>query len=383
MTLVVIKFFGQTFVRCVYGEMKKIKKSPGRPRGAKSQYLKVAERLRAKIASSDWKPGFVLPSIRDLASELQVNRTVVGNALNQLKAEGQIQSTSNRTLTISNAHKNASPLANTILEVCNIPLSKMLNSLDTQQLHKGIQIEISQFSSSLLIASAYEYREDIPGPFLSLPLRGAIVVGPCKPVVLRKYEALRLPVVLLDQPGIGLKISSVSVDNETAAFDATNHLIALNHKRIAFQRQILTFHRDVDPDSKERQKGFERAIRAAGLPFKGDMIINRFRDENPNSPGVQALLNRKPTFTAILCADGDGASIVMQAARSRGISVPADLSIAAFTAKGYRPFIGGPKIDFEAMGRKGASLLEPRSKEIRHVRCTATWEQGETVGRPN
>lgn len=362
--------------------MRKTKKSPGRPRGSKSQYLKVAARLRAKIIDSGWEPGSILPSIRSLATEWRVNRTVVSHALNLLKAEGRIRATPNRALAVSDFFKNALSMDNTVLVVSNIPIFKILNSLDASQLLKGIQIGVSRYSSSLLTVSAYEYRQVVPESFMSMPLRGAIVLGPCTPALIRKYERWNLPVVLLDQPGKGFKISSVSVDNENAAAEGINHLLALGHRRIAFQRQIITYHRDIDPDSKERQKGFERAICAAGLSFKSSMMLNRFRDDHPKSPSIQALFRKKPRITAVLCADGGGASLILQAAHIRGLSIPGDLSIAAFTSKGWQPPLGGPKIDFESMGMKAAALLEFRRDTIQHVRCPAVWELGRTIGSP-
>ncbi len=58
------------------------------PRGAKAQYLRVAEALRQAIRDGQLAPGEALPSSRELAARLRVHRQTVMAALAELSAEG-------------------------------------------------------------------------------------------------------------------------------------------------------------------------------------------------------------------------------------------------------------------------------------------------------
>ncbi len=362
--------------------MKKSKHSRGRPKGAKCRYPEVAEQLRVRFQASEWKEGVLLPSIRDLAADLGVNRSVVSHALDLLKEEGRIRQMPNRSFAILDTFENKLSVANLVLVIAGVPHHKVLAAGSGYGLQKGLEKGVSKYSSSLLITGAYPYRDTIPKAFLAMPLRGAFVFGPCKRQVLKMYEALHLPIVLLDQPGEGLKISSVSVDNETAAFEAVNHLLNLGHRRIAFQRRILTFHKDVDPDSKDRQKGFKRAMKAAGWPSSNALVLSFFEDNHPDSPTIQTLFKKRPPFTAVVCSDEGGASNIIQAAQDRGMAIPRDLSVAVFAPKTSRRPLGGPKIDFEGLGLKAASLLEKPGPEIQHLKVQAVWEPRATIGKP-
>ncbi len=57
----------------------------GRP-----MYLQIIEQVRRRIAVGDWKAGDVLPSIRQLAADLQVSVITVKRAYLELEREGLI-----------------------------------------------------------------------------------------------------------------------------------------------------------------------------------------------------------------------------------------------------------------------------------------------------
>jgi GntR family transcriptional regulator len=57
----------------------------GRP-----MYLQIVEQIRRRVAIGDWPPGYALPSIRQLAVELQVSVITVKRAYFDLEREGVI-----------------------------------------------------------------------------------------------------------------------------------------------------------------------------------------------------------------------------------------------------------------------------------------------------
>jgi GntR family transcriptional regulator len=53
-------------------------------------YLQIMEQIRGRIAVGDWKPGQPIPSIRQLAVELQVSVITIKRAYLELEREGVI-----------------------------------------------------------------------------------------------------------------------------------------------------------------------------------------------------------------------------------------------------------------------------------------------------
>jgi DNA-binding LacI/PurR family transcriptional regulator len=137
---------------------------------------------------------------------------------------------------------------------------------------------------------------------------------------------------------------------------------------------------DVDADSKERHQGFVTAMRDAGLDPK-DAVFNSFSRESDVSVGVNALLDARPRFTAVLCVDPTKAELVEKMAKERGLRIPKDLSLVMMQAKvpsGMR--ISGPCVDFMQLGKAAVHLLKQPARPVQRVRIPTEWFEGETIG---
>lgn len=62
------------------------------PRSPIPLYVQIADRLRVAVASGDLGAGMVLPSVRQLASQLRVNPGTVVQAYRELEAAGMVES---------------------------------------------------------------------------------------------------------------------------------------------------------------------------------------------------------------------------------------------------------------------------------------------------
>jgi GntR family transcriptional regulator len=62
-----------------------LSQTDGRP-----MYLQIMEQIRRRIAVGDWKPGHPLPSIRQLAIDLQISVITIKRAYLELEREGVI-----------------------------------------------------------------------------------------------------------------------------------------------------------------------------------------------------------------------------------------------------------------------------------------------------
>jgi LacI family transcriptional regulator len=114
--------------------------------------------------------------------------------------------------------------------------------------------------------------------------------------------------------------AQVAIDNERAAFDVTNHLLELGHRKIGYVQGIpgLT-------TSDARQRGFVSAMTEAGLEVDLQYEGN-FRYESGQSAALHFLARGLPD--AILAANDESAIGVLMALRQAGIGVPNMVSVA-------------------------------------------------------
>ena len=136
---------------------------------------------------------------------------------------------------------------------------------------------------------------------------------------------LNIPTVLI--PGLleNSKFPSVDVDNVDGAFLATQHLISLGHRNIAFLCG--------DKDSKycvERLAGFKKAFRKDGISINEELIIETdfSRLSGYHMTGKLLRVSRPPT--AILCINDATAIGALSALRKNGLSIPGHISLVGF-----------------------------------------------------
>ena len=138
---------------------------------------------------------------------------------------------------------------------------------------------------------------------------------------------LRVPVVTVGTAVQGL--SGVLVDNEEVGRVATRHLLALGHRRIAFFGDDDAGNQDGFTVATDRNRGYELELRAAGIePDPALHQVSGFSIEGGEA-ALHRLFSRSDIAlpTAIFAVSDEVAMGAIYAARSRGLSVPGDLSI--------------------------------------------------------
>jgi len=127
-------------------------------------------------------------------------------------------------------------------------------------------------------------------------------------------------------PGIEAEDTvEIRIDDYQAAYDLTKYLIGQGHKRIGFIKG--------DPNhacSLERERGYVRAMQAAGLPIKNDLVVPGMFSFESGRQAAEALLALDESPSVIFASNDEMAAGVLAIARERGVSVPADLSIVGF-----------------------------------------------------
>ena len=142
---------------------------------------------------------------------------------------------------------------------------------------------------------------------------------------LRMLEQYDVPAVLMGRLE-GLHMPFVDVDNAQAAEKATQHLLELGHKEIAFISNAPPEY----SSSPDRVRGYQTALKKQGLTPNPE--LRRYADFDPESGYEQMkdLLQSKVPFTSAFVAS-DNVSIGAKAAiREAGLRVPEDISLVGF-----------------------------------------------------
>jgi LacI family transcriptional regulator, galactose operon repressor len=117
-----------------------------------------------------------------------------------------------------------------------------------------------------------------------------------------------------------LDCPSVVVDNRAAARDATEHLLALGHRRIAFVEGPAGLH-----TSAQRLAGFAAAMAAAGAePLR---LPGGFESEAGQAAAAR-LVEAPPLPDAVLAANDEVAIGLLTGLRRAGVDVPGTISVA-------------------------------------------------------
>ena len=137
---------------------------------------------------------------------------------------------------------------------------------------------------------------------------------------------MRLPIVVIDPINMPRsRIVSVGSTNFTGGFTATQHLLDLGHRRIAYIGGTATA-----ACNRARMHGYRSAMEAAGAPIAEAHVRNgRFRYVDGVTEGTALLALEQPP-TAIFAANDETALGVLEAARTHGLRVPQDLSVVGF-----------------------------------------------------
>jgi LacI family transcriptional regulator len=143
---------------------------------------------------------------------------------------------------------------------------------------------------------------------------------------LAEFSQAHLPTVVIDPIGTpGVDVISVGSTNFAGGLAATQHLLDLGHRHIAY----LGGTTGADCN-QARLQGYRGALEAAGVRIpRGYIRTGRFTYEDGLRAGG-ALLELAQPPTAVFAANDEMALGILEAARTRGIRVPQDLSVIGF-----------------------------------------------------
>lgn len=118
---------------------------------------------------------------------------------------------------------------------------------------------------------------------------------------------------------------NVFMDDHDAAAAAVQHLVALNHQRIAF---ISGSARYAASDARER--GYVEAMAQAGLTIGAHDIQHGDFSFASGAAAMEAILSQPDRPTAVIASNDEMAFAVLHIAAAFGLAVPSALSVVSF-----------------------------------------------------
>ncbi|MEV0612362.1 substrate-binding domain-containing protein [Nonomuraea sp. NPDC050404] len=136
----------------------------------------------------------------------------------------------------------------------------------------------------------------------------------------------RLPLVLIDPLNLPrTRVTSIGSTNFAGGLTATEHLLSLGHRRIAYVGGPAAA-----ACNQARLAGYRAAMEAEGAPvLPGYVRSGHFRYHDGVAGGA-AVLDLPHAPTAIFAGSDEMAVGILEAARARGLRIPEDLSIVGF-----------------------------------------------------
>ena len=136
---------------------------------------------------------------------------------------------------------------------------------------------------------------------------------------------MKVPIVLINNQNPGEFVHSVMIENVEASREATNHLIGLGHRRIAYLGDRFGYQSDT-----ERFAGYRRALDEAGLPFLPELVVHGDGQAEAAMGAMDKLLALDNPPAAVFCYNDMSALGALRSIRLHGLRVPEDISLVGF-----------------------------------------------------
>lgn len=223
----------------------------------------------------------------------------------------------------------------------------------------GLQIHPCDSTSPLLAdeLADFVHRSRLAGLVLTAPMseRAELIAA----LLARKVSLVRI-IAATQDPQDGMPC--VWVDDREAAYEVTEHLIQLGHQRIGFLSGG-----SAHLSSTERYAGYEKALADYNITPDKHLVVPGDYTFDDGFRGARRLLALREPPTAIFGCNDEIAAGALAAAKSAGINVPFDLSIAGFEDSPFSrqswPALTTAKQATEDIARHAARLLIARVRQ--------------------
>jgi LacI family transcriptional regulator len=302
-----------------------------------------------------------MATIKDVAREAGVSVATVSRVLN---SSGPVRKdVAERIRAVTAAlryvpHSGARSLITARTNTLGVLLPDLYGEFFSE-LIRGMDRAAQSRGYHLLLSSAHSGKQEIETAMRAMRGRvdGMIVMSPLLGAN-TLFENLpgSVPAVLLSCAVRDERYPVLSIDNIAGAHAMVMHLAALGHTRIA---HVGGGRGNYDAD--ERQRGYHKALRDAGLARSAELEVEGDFTETSGYAAAGVLIALANPPTAIFAANDAMAIGVISALREAGKRVPADISVVGFDdvplAQYLNPPLTSVHVPIDEMGDRAANRL--------------------------
>lgn len=165
-----------------------------------------------------------------------------------------------------------------------------------------------------------------------------------------------IPVVLLDRRIEGMQASAVVTDNRLGAFMATEHLIQLGKKHIAFLNGSVKLSAGA-----ERASGYQDALTKYNVKYNRQLVVNGAFTYDSGYEAAESLVRSGQEFDAIFASNDMIAIGAIECLSKHHIRVPEDIGVVGFDdirmAAWYKPALTTIRQPVYEMGKCAVNIL--------------------------
>lgn len=274
------------------------------------------------------------PTIRDVASLADVSTATVSNVLNNkrhvsaprrrrvLEAVEQLDYRPNN-VAASLRHGRTGLVGLVVPDVTNPFFAAIVKRIEAAAAGSGYQL--------MLVTGGEDPRQEQNRVHALLARRteGLIIIpsGDDAPI-LDALRAERHRMIVVDRCGDGggpdAAGDAICVDNRTAAYDGTRHLIDLGHRDIA-----LVISTETLSNMRARIAGYRDALADSGLDGRERLVTGGLSADSSRQ-AVERMLSHGSRPTAVFAASNPATLGAIQAIRALDIDFPAAMSLLGF-----------------------------------------------------
>jgi LacI family transcriptional regulator len=177
------------------------------------------------------------------------------------------------------------------------------------------------------ISQDFNENEPLPRFILNKSVDGVIIAGKIPPNLIERMSSYNFPTVFIDYIPPKNCCSLVLIDNIQGGILATNHLISLGHKNIAFIGGDINH-----PSLSDRLNGYKQALNNANIPVKNNLIITdaKYPDRQNGYDSAKKLFQKNKNITAVFAGNDAMAIGVLHYLKDNGYKIPGDVSLIGF-----------------------------------------------------
>lgn len=200
------------------------------------------------------------------------------------------------------------------------------------ELATSIGAALRSHAIDLILAASEEDPHIEQAEIRAMLARGvdALLIASCQPSLQSFYQHhhQRTPIVLVDRPFPRLRASFVGGDDYAGGGLATEHLIGLGRKRLAYIGSP-----DLGP-AADRFRGFRNTMRRHSLEIRDNFVLScpmgRKPDDDIGYEMMQQIFKGRSRPNGVFCHNDVVAIGAMRAALDAGFSVPEDIAFVGF-----------------------------------------------------